>query len=283
MLIRFRDYGFIALGVLLQALAMDLFLVPNLLSAGGVTGLAQIVNFYTGWPIGVMIILANIPLLVLGWKYLGGHRFAVRTIITVVGYSALMDLLAPYLPKHLTTDPVLIALYGGLLNGVGMGLVFRGQGTSGGTDIIARLLGKWRGIPLSQSYLITDALIVFAAGLAFSWTKALYAIVVLYISGVAAEIASEGSDVTRVATIVTTRPQAVGGKIMNELVRGVTMWAGTGMYSGEARTILFCAVSRGEVHQLKSIIHEADPAAFVVIGQAHEALGEGFRPLKPLI
>ncbi len=283
MLIRFRDYGFVALGVLLQALAMDLFLVPNLLSAGGITGLAQIVNFYTGWPIGVMIILANIPLFVLGWRYLGGHRFAVRTIITVVGYSALMDLLAPYLPKQLTTDPVLIALYGGLLNGVGMGLVFRGQGTSGGTDIIARLLGKWRGIPLSQSYLITDALIVFGAGLAFSWTKALYAIVVLYISGVAAEIASEGFDVTRVATIVTTRPQAVGGKIMNELVRGVTMWTGTGMYSGEARTILFCAVSRGEVHQLKSIIHEADPAAFVVIGQAHEALGEGFRPLKPLL
>jgi len=281
MLPRFRDYGFIALGTLLQALGMDLFLVPNLLSAGGITGLSQIVNYYTGWPIGVMIIIGNIPLFIFGWKYLGGHRFALRTVATVVGYSVLMDLLSPYLPKHLTDDPVLIALYGGLLNGVGMGLVFRGQGTSGGTDIIARLLGKWRGVPISQSYLITDALIVFAAGLAFSWTKALYAIVVLYISGVAAEIASEGFDVTRVATIITQQPQAVAEKIMRDLVRGVTMWTGTGMYSGEARTILFCAVSRGEVNQLKRIIHEADPAAFVVIGQAHEALGEGFRPLKP--
>ncbi len=281
MLTRFRDYGFIALGTLLQALGMDLFLVPNLLSAGGVSGLAQIVNYYTGWPLGVMIIIANIPLFILGWKYLGGHRFAIRTIVTVVGYSVLMDLLAPHLPKNLTDDPVLIALYGGLLNGIGMGLVFRGQGTSGGTDIIARLLGKWHGVPLSQSYLVTDTLIVFAAGLAFSWTKALYAIVVLYISGVAAEVASEGFDVTRVATIVTQRPQAVGEKIMRDLVRGVTMWTGTGMYSGESRTVLFCAISRGEVNQLKCIIHEADPAAFVVIGQAHEALGEGFRPLKP--
>jgi uncharacterized membrane-anchored protein YitT (DUF2179 family) len=281
MLTRLRDYGFIALGTLLQALAMDLFLVPNLLSAGGVTGLAQIVNYYTGWPIGVMIILANLPLFFLGWKYIGGHRFLVRTVATVVGYSVLMDLLAPYLPKHLTADPVLIALYGGLLNGIGMGLVFRGQGTSGGTDILARLLGKWRGVPLSQSYLLTDTLIVFAAGLAFSWTKALYAIVVLYISGVAAETASEGFDVTRVATIVTQQPQAVGEKIMRDLVRGVTTWTATGMYSGETRTILFCAVSRGEVNQLKQIIHETDPAAFVVIGQAHEALGEGFRPLKP--
>jgi uncharacterized membrane-anchored protein YitT (DUF2179 family) len=281
MITRFRDYGFIALGTLLQALSMDLFLVPNLLSAGGITGLAQIVNFYTGWPIGVMIIVANLPLFFFGWKYLGGRRFVLRTVATVVGYSVLMDLLAPYLPKHLTNDPVLIALYGGLLNGIGMGLVFRGQGTSGGTDIVARLLGKWRGVPLSQSYLLTDTLIVFAAGLAFSWTKALYAIVVLYVSGVAAEIASEGFDVTRVATIVTQQPQAVGEKIMRDLVRGVTMWTGTGMYSGETRTILFCAVSRGEVNQLKCIIHEADPAAFVVIGQAHEALGEGFRPLKP--
>jgi uncharacterized membrane-anchored protein YitT (DUF2179 family) len=278
---RFRDYGFILLGALLQAIAMDVFLVPNLLSAGGVAGLAQIVNHFTGWPIGLMIILANIPLFLLGWKSLGGRRFLARTITAVVGYSLLMDILAPFLPTQLTDDPVLIALYGGLLNGIGMGLVFRGQGTSGGADIVARLLGKWRGVPLSQSYLLTDTLIVFGSGLAFSWTKALYAVVVLYISGVAAEIASEGFDVTRAATIVTNHPEAVSDKIMRELVRGVTMWPGTGMYSGETRCILFCAVSRGEVNQLKAIIHEADPAAFVVIGQAHEALGEGFKPLKP--
>jgi len=278
---RIRDYGFICAGALLQAIAMDMFLVPNLLSAGGIAGLAQIVNYFTGWPIGMMIIIANLPLFLLGWKFLGGHRFLARTIVAVVGYSVLMDLLQPYLPSHLTDDPVLVALYGGLLNGIGMGLVFRGQGTSGGTDIVARLLGKWRGIPLSQSYLITDTLIVFGAGLAFSWTKALYAIVVLYISGVAAEIASEGFDVTRVATIITDHPQAVAEKIMHDLLRGVTMWGGTGMYSGEARSVLFCAISRGEVNQLKALLHEADPGAFVVIGQAHEALGEGFKPLKP--
>lgn len=281
MLPRLRDYGLILLGAVLQAVAMDVFLVPNLLSAGGIAGLAQIIHYYAGWPIGVMIIIANIPLFVLGWKFLGGQRFLARTVVAVVGYSVLMDVMAPFLPTHLTNDPVLIALYGGLLNGIGMGLVFRGQGTSGGTDIVARLLGKWRAVPLSQSYLITDTLIVFGAGLAFSWTKALYAVAVLYISGLAAEIASEGFDVTRVATIITNHPEAVSGRIMTDLERGVTMWPGTGMYSGEKRSILFCAVSRGEVNQLKRIIHEADPAAFVVIGQAHEALGEGFRPLKP--
>jgi uncharacterized membrane-anchored protein YitT (DUF2179 family) len=262
MLPRLRDYGFILLGAVLQAVAMDVFLVPNLLSAGGIAGLAQIIHYFVGWPIGLMIIIANIPLFILGWKYLGGQRFLARTVVAVVGYSVLMDVMAPFLPTHLTNDPVLIALYGGLLNGIGMGLVFRGQGTSGGTDIVARLLGKWRAVPLSQSYLITDTLIVFGAGLA-------------------AEIASEGFDVTRVATIITNYPEAVSGRIMTGLARGVTMWPGIGMYSGEKRSILFCAVSRGEVNQLKGLIQEADPAAFVVIGQAHEALGEGFRPLKP--
>ncbi len=279
---RLRDYTLILLGTLIQALAMDLFLVPGHLAAGGVSGIAQIVNRYTGWPIGVMIIAANLPLFALGWRFLGGRRFMTRTVFAVLVYSILLDLLAPRLPQNLmTSDPVLNSLYGGVLGGLGMGLVFRAQGTSGGTDILARLLGNWRGIPLSQSYLITDAAVVLMAGLAFNWTLALYALVSLYVSGLAAEAASEGASVVRTATIITSQPQAVADKILRELVRGVTMWPGVGMYSGEARQILFCAVSRSEVSQLKALIHETDPGAFVVIGQAHEALGEGFKPLKP--
>jgi len=160
-----------------------------------------------------------------------------------------------------------------------MGLVFRGKGTSGGTDILARLLGQWRGIPLSQSYLITDALVVLVAGLAFSWPLALYALVALYVSGLAAETTLEGASVVRAATIISSKPQEVANRIMNEMERGVTQWPGVGMYSGQERKILFCVVSRAEVSQLKAIIQQADPAAFAVIGQAHEALGEGFRPL----
>jgi uncharacterized membrane-anchored protein YitT (DUF2179 family) len=281
MLPRLRDYFLLLLGALIQALAMDLFLVPGRLAAGGVSGVAQIINRYTGWPIGVMIVLFNLPLFALGWRFLGGRRFMTRTVFAVVAYSLLLDLLAPFVPRDLTTsDPVLNSLYGGVLGGLGMGLVFRAQGTSGGTDILARLLGNWRGIPLSQSYLITDAAVVLMAGMAFSWKLALYALVALYVSGLAAEAASEGSGVVRTATIISSRPQAVADKILREMARGVTMWPGTGMYSGEARQILFCAVSRAEVSQLKALIHEADPSAFVVIGQAHEALGEGFKPLK---
>jgi uncharacterized membrane-anchored protein YitT (DUF2179 family) len=279
MLVRIRDYGFILAGAVLQALAMDLFLVPGQLAAGGVSGAAQIINGYTGWPIGVMILIGNVPLFALGWRHLGGRRFMARTVTAVVLYAVLLDGLAYLLPAGLTDDNLLNALFGGVLGGIGMGLVFRGQGTSGGTDILARLLVKWRGVSLSQSYLVTDALIVLLAGLTFSWTLALYALVGLYVSGLAAEAASEGSAVVRAATIITNEPEAVAKSILNDLQRGVTMWPGTGMYSGEARRILFCAVSRAEVGQLKAIIREADPAAFVVIGQAHEALGEGFSPL----
>ncbi len=278
---RLRDYALITIGCVIQALAMDLFLIPAKLAAGGVSGAAQIINSYTGWPIGGMVAVLNLPLFFIGWRYLGGRRFMARTVFTVALYSALVDGLIAFLPKSgLTPDPFLNALYGGVLGGVGVGLVFRAQGTTGGTDIIARILGRWRGIPLSQSYLMTDTLIVLLAGLAFSWELALYAVVSLYISGLAAEATAEGVGIVRAATIITSQPQAIADKIMSDMARGVTMWPGTGMYSGEERRVLFVAVSRSEVSQLKAIIQEADPLAFVVIGQAHEALGEGFKPLS---
>jgi uncharacterized membrane-anchored protein YitT (DUF2179 family) len=278
--IPFRDILLILIGAIIQAVGMDLFLIPGKLAAGGVSGIAQIVNRYTGWPIGVMIILFNIPLFVLGWRFLGGRRFLLRTFLAVGIYAVLIDMLALYQPRDLTSDSVLNALFGGVLMGGGMGLVFRAKGTTGGTDILARLLGKWRGIPLSESFLLTDTAVVLGSGIAFSWTLALYAVVALYTSGMAAELTSEGTGVVRAATIITDRPKEVGEKIMHELSRGVTMWQGTGLYSGKERQILFCAISRSEVNPLKAIIYEVDPAAFVVIGQAHEALGEGFKPLS---
>jgi uncharacterized membrane-anchored protein YitT (DUF2179 family) len=275
-----KDTLLIILGATIQAVGMDLFMIPGKLAAGGVSGISQIINRYTGWPIGVMIILFNIPLFVLGWRFLGGRRFLVRTFLAVIIYAILIDLLKLYLPIDLTGDSVLNALFGGVLMGGGMGLVFRAKGTTGGTDILARLLGKWRGIPLSESFLLTDTVVVLASGIAFSWTLALYAVVALYTSGMAAELASEGTGIVRAATIITDKPQAVGEKIMHELSRGVTMWQGKGLYSGMERQILFCAISRSEVNPLKEIIYDVDPSAFVVIGQAHEALGEGFKPLS---
>jgi uncharacterized membrane-anchored protein YitT (DUF2179 family) len=275
------DYLLITIGAFLQALAIRLFIVPGHLVNGGISGLAQLINYYTGFPIGVMILIGNIPLLILGWRHLGGRRFAMRTAYAVVVIAAFTDLLVFFLPAEgLSTDLVLNTLYGGVISGIGYGLVYRGHGTSGGTDILVRVISNWRAIPISQSYLITDSLIMFLGGLTYSWTNALYAIIMLFISGIAAEITTEGPSVNRTAFIITNSPEAVSHAVLVDLERGVTSLETTGVYTGTRRTMLYCVITRSEVSVLKSLVLEADPDAFIVIGQAHEVLGEGFRPLR---
>jgi uncharacterized membrane-anchored protein YitT (DUF2179 family) len=277
----FRDYCVILLGSAIQAISLRIFLVPASLASGGVSGLAQIINNYTGWPIGVMVFLANLPLFFLGWRFLGGPRFAARTAFAILSFSILVDIPIPVLPTEgITEDIVLNALYGGVVSGIGYGLVYRGRGTSGGSDILARILNSWRGIPVTQSYLITDALIIFLAGLSFSWENALYSLVLLYISGIAAESISQGSNVLRTGLIITARPKPITDEIFLRLRRGVTILDARGGYSGEEKTLLLCVVTRAEIPHIKAITRDLDPEAFLIIGQAHEVRGEGFLPIK---
>lgn len=274
------DYFLILLGSAILAVSMHLFFIPNQLVAGGLSGTAQIINSFTGWPIGTLTFVLNIPLFILGWRYLGGRRFLARTVIASFLFSIILDGLELLWPDVLLTkDLALNALYGGVTAGVGVGLLFRARATSGGTDILARILEKRLGIPLSQAYLYTDGLVVFVAGLAFGWERALYAVIGLYVGGVVTEVTVNGSNIMRVATIITARPEAVAARILADMERGVTEWSGKGMYTGQERHVLLCAVSRAEIVPLKSIIHEADPEAFVIIGKAQEVLGEGFRSL----
>jgi uncharacterized membrane-anchored protein YitT (DUF2179 family) len=278
-----RDTVLILAGALIQALALRLFMVPAQLASGGISGISQLINYYTGWSIGLMVFIGNVPLFLLGWRMLGGRRFALRTLAAVLAYSFFTEavLWLPFFPKQgLTDDLVLNSLYGAVVSGVGYGLVYRAQGTSGGSDILARILNRWRGIPMTQSYLITDTLVILAAGFTFGWQKALYAIIVLYVSGLVVDSTLEGAGTVRTALIITSQSRAVTERILADMERGVTILEGSGGYSGEARPVLYCVVNRSEVQQLKTIVHEADPHAFMVIGMAHEALGEGFNSLK---
>jgi uncharacterized membrane-anchored protein YitT (DUF2179 family) len=276
-----QDYGLLILGALVQAFAMRLFLVPGLLVSGGISGAAQIVNHFISFPIGVMVFVGNIPLFALGWRYLGGSRFAMRTAVAVAAFALFTDLLVLFLPASgVTNDNVLNSLFGGVLLGVGLGIVYRGQGTSGGSDILGRILNHRLGISISQAYLITDTIVVLAGGFAFSWEKALYGMVVIYVSGIAAEMISEGSSIFRTVIIITTETERVTKAILDVLERGVTILSGTGGYTNADRPVLYCVITRSEVNQLKQLVKETDPKAFMVIGVAHEALGEGFRPFK---
>lgn len=275
------DYVLILIGALVQALALRLFLIPSDLVGGGVSGLAQLIHHYTKFPIGLMVLIGNVPLFVLGWQYLGGPKFAFRTIVKIVAFSILTDTLVFFLPINgVTDDMVLNTVYGGLLLGVGLGIVYRGRGTSGGSDILGRILNRHFGITISQAYLITDSLVVLGAGFVFGWSKALYGLVLIYVSGLAAEVALEGTNIVRTAMVVTNQPDAIVKAIIQDLGRGVTILTGKGGYTNEPKSIVYCTVARMEVNHLKFIVHEIDPAAFMVIGQAQEALGEGFKPLK---
>lgn len=279
----FLDYILILLGAVLQGLGLRLFLVPADLASGGVTGIAQLLNHLTGWPIGLMVFVGNIPLFLLGWRFLGGRRFALRSAVAVAAYALVTDLIPRWhmLPTAGITDDIFLnSLYGAVVSGVGYGLVYRAAATSGGSDIIARILNHYRGIPMTQSYLMVDSAVVLAAGFVFGWKPALYAIITLYVSGIVSETTLEGGSTVRTALVVTREPKLIADRVLSEMERGVTFLQGVGAYSGNERPVVYCVVNRSEVAQLKSIVRDIDPEAFIVIGQAHEALGEGFKPLR---
>lgn len=287
-----RDYVLIVVAALIQALSLRLFFIPANLASGGVTGIAQLINHFTGWPIGLMILLGNIPLFALGWRFLGGYRFALRTAVAIFMLSAFTDLLvqtvlfapngaATRLIADLRGDIFLSALYGAIISGIGYGLVYRARGTSGGSDVLARILNHYRGVPVTQSYLMVDTAVILGAGFVFGWKAALYAMIALYVSGLVAESTLEGGGTIRTAIIVTTEAEAISARVLDELERGATILEGTGAYTGAGRPVLYCVITRSEVATLKAIVQEVDPRAFMVIGIAHEALGEGFRSWKP--
>jgi uncharacterized membrane-anchored protein YitT (DUF2179 family) len=251
------------------------------LVSGGISGAAQLINHISDFPIGLMILLGNIPLFFLGWRYLGGLRFALRTAVAIIFFSFFTDFLVLFIPPNgVTHDLLLNTIYGGLMYGVGLGIVYKGKGTSGGSDILGRILNHRFGVSISSSYLITDSIVVLLGGFVFNWELALYGLLTIYVCGLAAEIAFEGRAIYRTAMIVTYEPEAVAHRIFDMLERGVTMLHGMGGYTHEDRTVIYSVITQSEISMLKEIVTDVDPKAFMVIGQAHEALGEGFRPLK---
>ena len=274
------DYLLIILGGFVQALALRTFLIPSQLVGGGISGVAQLLHYLWRTPVGMITLLANIPLFVIGWRYLGGPRFALRTILSVVSFTVFTDILIELTGQAPITDDILLnSLYGGIILGIGLGLVYLGRGTSGGTDILTRILNQRLGMSISLAYMITDSFAVLLAGFFFSWDKSLYGLIMISLSGVAADMVSQGTNVIREAMIITDETEKVVTAITQGLGRGTTIINAKGGYTNKNRPIVFCVVTAGEVIRLKAIVHEADPDAFMVVGHANEALGEGFKPL----
>ncbi|MDR1693474.1 MAG: YitT family protein [Oscillospiraceae bacterium] len=276
------DYAFILLGNLAYASAVILFIRPSNVPVGGVGGVAQMISYLTDLPMGAMIILINLPLFIVSFKSLG-HQFLIRTTVATVASSLMIDLFTPlvnrFLPDGVTANPILRVLYGGVLMGFGLGLVFTRGATTGGSDIVAKLVSSKRPhISIGRINLIINAIvIVISAAVYQSPEAALYAMVVQYISAGVTDTLLSGMDNASAALIVTSKPEEMSGAIFSELKRGCTGLDGKGMYSGQPVTTLLVAARHHETSLLKTIVHRIDPAGFMIFLNAREVLGQGFK------
>lgn len=270
-----RQYTGMTLGILIAALALNMFLIPNKIAAGGVSGLATVIHYLLGWPVGMIMLACNIPLFVLGVKILGA-RYGINTLYGAAAYSVFIDLLAPYTPV-LTHDILLSALYGGVISGVGVGLVFRFRGNTAGTAMAAAILNKLYGISVGQALMIADFVVVVLAGVVFQSPElALYATISIFVTSHIIDLVQEGPSASKAFLIMTDNTDKVAEEIFNELDRGVTFLQGRGGYTGQPREMLLCVVDTSQLTQLKELVYQLDPRAFVIVMDAHEVLGEGF-------
>lgn len=266
------------IAVMISAVAVTVFLAPFNIAPSGVTGTSVILNHVIGTPIGLVILILNIPIQILAYKVLpNSFRVVAHTLLVLLGYSLALDFVAQHIPTGGVSENVLLnAIFGGVLEGISSGLIIRAGGTFGGTSTLALILRRKFGMPMSTTLLYTDTLVICFAGLVFGWEAALFAIVMLFMSGAVIDYVLEGPSVIRTGVIITNQPEAVANAIIQHLGRGVTGWQATGMYTGQQRWVLYVSVARSEVNELRHIVATIDSNAFIVIGQGHTAYGEGF-------
>ena len=271
-----RSCGIITLGAVIYALAFDWFVAPNQIAMGGVTGLAQIVNALVPvLPVGVLSILVNVPLFLAGWRLLGG-RLLVSSLYAMAVSSLAIDVIA-WMHSFPPMDPILATLYGGAGMGVGLGLVFSQGATTGGTDIIGKLLKlKFPWLPIGKLVMIPDMVVVILAAVVFGTVNAaLYGLIQMYLLSKVMDMILYGWDTSRVAYIITDRwEETVQGLL--DMNRGVTLLQGKGAYTGAEKQVLLVAFRQREIVPIKRMLREIDPKAFFIVCDAHEILGEGF-------
>ena len=273
-----RDYAWIALGSVLYSLSFDWFYVPNQIGFGGLTALGMILNHLSpAIPIGTVVLVLNIPIFILGWKFLGGHTL-VSSLFAMAATSVLVDLIAA-IYTFPPMDPMLAAVFGGVSLGASLGMIFSKGATTGGTDLIARLLKlPFAWLPMGKLLLAVDLSMLLAVSVAFrSLESAMYGMISLYISTMVMDVVLYGLDQSKVAYIITSNPRPMAAAIDKQLDRGTTFLHGEGSFTGQDKLVLMCAFKQRQIVPLKALIHELDPDAFLIVCNAHEVLGQGFR------
>jgi len=269
-------YSMIILGSGVMALGLDLFLVPAKIAPGGISGLATVLHYTTRVPVGLLILIINIPIFILGLKYFS-KTYMLTSFFGMFLLSVFTSLFEVF--KPITNDVILASVFGGAFVGIGVGLVFRFGATTGGTDIVVMLLKKkFKSISTGNFVAIVDAVIVLFAGAVFkTWETVLYSTLSLIVSSFVVDAIVEGVDYAKAVFIIAENPDRIAAAISDRLFRGTTCLNGFSPYSGNQKNTLLCVVRRFEISRLKSIIYEQDKNAFVIVTDTKEVLGNGFK------
>lgn len=273
------DIGFYIVGSVLFGVGMQMFIAPNQIAPGGVSAVAVVLNYLTGLPIGMYSLLLNIPILLLGLGFLG-LRFTLKTLTAVIIMSVLTDAL--YAAPVYQGDALLSALFGGLLIGAGMALVFMRDSTTGGVDILSRLIQKKLPyLPMGKLLLLIDVVIICLSALVFGKIETvLYSLVAVAVSSYTIDSVMYGLDRGKLIYVFSQYNQKIAQRVIDELERGCTLLNAMGAYSGEEQRALLVAVRLQQYHRLREIVHQEDPHAFLIVTDSSEVLGEGFKPIN---
>jgi uncharacterized membrane-anchored protein YitT (DUF2179 family) len=275
--IKLKNTIFILIGALIFSFGIIHFNIENNLAEGGFTGITLILYYLFNFDLGLTNLLLNIPLFYIGWKLLGKNVF-IYTLIGTFAVSGFLWLFETYhfISIPLRNDMTLAALFAGVFTGVGLGIIFRYGGTTGGVDIIARLGHKYLGWSMGRTMFMFDAIVILSSLLYLNYTEVMYTLLTVFIGARVIDFMQEGAYAARGAMIISEKNDLIAKSIMDKMDRGATLLNGKGTYTGQAREVLYCVVGKNEIVRLKNIIRDVDPHAFVSVTEVHDVLGEGF-------
>jgi len=267
----------VIIGAFIVAASINSFILANKIADGGVTGIAIIFHYLFHWDVGLTVFILNVPLFILGFKTIGKSLlvFSILGVATLSGALRLTE----HIPV-ITTDTLLAAVFGGLITGIGMGIIFRFRGSLGGTDILAIYLNRKTPFSVGQIILAFDTVIFIGAAILFRPETAMYAMIYMFVAAKVIDLVQAGWDYSKSVMVVTDQPEEIASEVIHKLKRGVTYFQAEGAYSNTKKKVIYSIINRAQLAQFKEIVHRIDPAAFVSIADVSEVVGEGFKSWK---
>lgn len=269
-----KKYLMIFVGAVIAAFGLEEFLIPNNVIDGGIVGISIMLETITGMSLGVFLILLNIPFLFMGYKQIG-KNFAIATLVAICFLSVWSEIFEPL--QKVTDDPFLAAIFGGIIDGLGVGLIIRAGGSLDGTEIVAIIMDKKSVFSVGEVVMFINLFILSSAGLLYGWDKAMYSLVAYFVISKMIDVVIKGLDESYAVMIVTNAHEDITSALNDRLGRGVTLLHGAGGYTGESKEVLYCVVTRLEVDKLKEIVLDKDESAFVTINAVHDIVGGRFK------